>query len=361
MKKILLKPFEGLATVWSRLSDFQQACWRLTGLYLFVLLVLLNLFTGSLFLIFQQEERHYAKTIKIEWREQKLLFPDNKEITILELKKQPQASKEEYLLELQHSFLQTIKQWVLVIEFWLIVLGGFLSYFLAKKTLDPIQKKNEQQKQFLADVSHELKNPLAALKVTLEVFKKQKQWKEGEIGEVLSDIDTEISRLTRMTEDLLFLESPTSQAASEELSVESILKEVVKKCTPTAKTKNLKITTKLEPFSAVLNKTDIEKVLFNLLHNAIKFSYPNKEVVVSLTSKGVIKIKDFGVGIPKKEISRIFDRFYKVDNARIFNTESSSGLGLSIVKKICDKNKWSFRIKSTIKKGTTVILDLGEF
>ncbi len=100
----------------------------------------------------------------------------------------------------------------------------------------------------------------------------------------------------------------------------------------------------------------VNQNIFNLVHNAIKFSHPNSEIVVKLTNKGTLTIKDTGIGISKSELPHIFERFYKVDSSRTFDIDTGSGLGLAIVKKTVDKNGWKIKVKSEKDKETQFII-----
>ncbi len=352
MKKILLEPFEALGIVWKFKNDFQKARLKLTGLYILILFVILNLFTVSLFWILKKEEIIHIQKLQNIWHKEEIFFP-NQKITIIELKQDKPQIKSKEIIDLQHVFLEIIKKRILIIEFLLLALAGGLSYFLSGKTLRPIQEKNEQQKQFLADVSHELKNPLSALKMTLDVVKNQKEWKQGEINDVLSDIDTEIKRLSTITQDLILLEKSNKVNFKEKVKLNNIIENIIEKCRYFAKKKNIKINTYLEKCIIYAEKKDVEKLVFNLLHNSIKFSYLNGKIEIKLLSNGEFIIRDFGIGVSKEDLPKIFNRFYKADNARTFNEENGSGLGLSIVKKICDKNHWKINIKTNLEKGMT--------
>ncbi len=354
--KILLKPFEELVTVWMKLDDFQKARWKLTGTYVVIFFILLNLFTGALFFVLQKEEIQHAKYIESVWQKNELIFPD-KNLTIIQWQTNPKESlSKEEVIDLQHILLGVIRKWILIIEGFLLVVAGFMSYFLSGKTLRPIQKKNISQRQFLSDVSHELKNPLSALKISIEVAKKQEQWKAKEIHELLSDFEEEIDRLTKITGDLLVLEQNNHKIKKTNQNISSIIHKGVESLSSLSQKRNITIQEKLEDFSLLAIKGDIERIVFNILHNAIKYSHPNGKINVSLSKMGTLTIEDFGIGIEKKSLPNIFNRFYKVDSARTFSHENGSGLGLSIVKKICNKNGWKISVKSKEKKGTKFLI-----
>jgi len=204
----------------------------------------------------------------------------------------------------------------------------------------------------LADVSHELKNPLSALKTSLEIASRQKHWSDGEVHEVFGDLEEEVTRLTQTTQDLLALEQIDEVKKTKEQNISNIVHNQINLLKNYAIKRNIVIKENLNDFECKVNIQDVEQVVFNLVHNAIKFSLPNGVVNVSLTTKGELFIKDNGVGIEDNELKHIFDRFYKVDDSRVFNEESGSGLGLSIVKKIVDKNNWKIFVTSEKGKGT---------
>ncbi len=355
MKQILSKRFEVLDTVWNPKNDFQKARIKLTGFYIFILFIILNFFTGALFLILNQEQHQHQEKISIAWEKNEILFP-NKKITVIKVQSKPKniISKQE-IFDLQQEFLEKIKYKIFLLELLLLFLAGILSYFLSGKTLNPIQKKNEQQRQFLADVSHELKNPLSALKTSIEVSKEQKDWKIGEIKEVFEDLESEISRLISTTEDLLELEKKDFKNIQKNISPQKILRKILKKLQIFADKKNIKIIFKSQGNLEIkCEEGEIEKIFFNLIHNAIKFSKPHSEIFINLNLKNskIFSVQNFGEIIEKKDIKKIFNRFYKTENARTFSEENGSGLGLSIVKKICDKNSWNIFVESEKESGT---------
>ncbi len=348
--KILSKPFVAWDTAWkqwNKYSDFQKARIQLTALYLGIFFVLLNLFTGAIFWMMQNEEQKHIQVIETAYTQKEIFFP-NQKITILQVEQSPKYifdAKE--IQNLQHSFLEILQKKILWIEFILLFCTGFLSYFLSGRTLKPIEEKNKKQAQFLADVSHELKNPLSALKTTAEISAQQQKWKTGEIQEVFSDMEEEISRLIRITEDLLDLENTKNQQKKSEISADTILKNTLHTLEKFAKQKNIIFQKKIENFSLFSTQKELEMIFFNLVHNAIKFSEPHASLEISLESSGKFSVCNTGTEISQKDLPRIFDRFYKAESARTFSEENSSGLGLSLVKKICDENGWKIFVKSS--------------
>ena len=349
--------FSSLLHFWHSLNDFQKARLKLTGLYIALIFVILNIFTLSLFFVLQKEELIHQQKIQTLWHQKEIVFPDKK-ITIVTLSTpQKNSITTQEVINLHQIFLEIIQKWILVIEGILLLISGVLSYFLSGKTLRPIEEKNKRQREFLSDVSHELKNPLSALKTSLEISAQQKDWKHGEVQEVFSDLKSEIDRLIHTTEDLLFLEKKNFHSEKTKIFLPEIIEKIQKRFTGLLQKKNIEYISHIENFSGSADEKELEKVIANIVHNAIKFSPPNSKIIVSLTEKGKFSVQDFGVGIAKKDLSHIFERFYKVDDSRVFTEENGSGLGLSLVKKICDANKWKISVNSEEKKGTIVVID----
>ena len=112
------------------------------------------------------------------------------------------------------------------------------------------------------------------------------------------------------------------------------------------------------PFPIVADKYGIERVVLNILSNSIKYTEPNGNIKIYVGfvyNDAYIKIIDNGIGIPEEDLSRIFERFYRVDKARA-RQMGGTGLGLSIAKEILDRNKGSIDIKSEVGKGTEVVI-----
>ena len=186
------------------------------------------------------------------------------------------------------------------------------------------QKLENMRKEFVANVSHELKTPLTSIKSYAETLI------EGDINDIdtekrfLGVIESEADRMARLVRDLLQLSSFDNQKASwamKDTSLVNIILRVVEKMAIEAKTKNHTINCKMpdEFPDMYIDEDRIEQVILNILSNAIKYT-PNNGTIDIILSKeytnAVMSFKDTGIGIPKKDIKRIFERFYRVDKAR---------------------------------------------
>jgi signal transduction histidine kinase len=338
-----------LATVWKNLNEFKKARIKLTGQYIFILFLILNIFTLSIWGILLHQEQKYQEKVKIHWQKKEVLFPNNMTVVQIQQVAKPMVTKQE-LIDWQHLFLQDLKYQILWLEFLLIFFAGICSYWLAGRNLQPIKKKMEYERQFLSDVSHELKNPLAALQTTLEVSLNQVKWKKAELQEVFLDLLQEIKRLINLTNDLLFLEKMPTKSRKI-LNSSDILLNVQKTLENFAKEKGISFDLLIENQQKIYgNQDDLTKMFFNLLHNAVKFSNPHEKVKIFIKNNE-ISIQNKGKTIPKKFQERIWQRFSKGEISRNFQV-GGSGLGLSIAKKIADEHQ--AKISFTSEKEKTV-------
>jgi signal transduction histidine kinase len=238
----------------------------------------------------------------------------------------------------------------------IIAASGIAAYILAGKTLDPLRKAMEEQKRFTADASHELKTPLTAMRTELEVALRSKKLLLKDAKQLLESNLEEVIALQKLSENLVRLTRHSQNHMQfNRLNLKEIVESSVKKVSPMAKAKNIKI--KNTVLSNKLNghKESLEELFVILLDNAIKYSPAKSTVHVSSSSsrnKLTINVKDEGVGIDKKDIPKLFDRFYRADVSRNKST-GGFGLGLSIAKQIVDRHKGSISVKSKLSKGST--------
>ena len=225
-------------------------------------------------------------------------------------------------------------------------------------------KLDNMRKEFIADVSHELKTPLTSIMgyaETLSAMDYDKEMQEKFLGVISS----ETVRMTKLVNDLLTL-SKHDDANTKWEKTEFDLGELVKKCQEYLQIEMDKKHQKVECFvtanvpNVYADKDGIERVVLNILSNSIKYT-PEKgsiKIYVGFVySDAYIKVIDSGVGIPEKDLNRIFERFYRVDKARSREL-GGTGLGLSIAKEILDKNGGRIDIKSVVGKGTEVVITI---
>ena len=223
-------------------------------------------------------------------------------------------------------------------------------------------KLDNMRKEFVADVTHELKTPITSIMGYADTLLEGEYDKETQ-DKFLDVIATEARRMAKLVTDLLTLSRYDNN--QKRIQKESFdLGELVKSCQEKLgieiqkknHTVNCFVTADVPPVYA--DKSDIERVVLNILTNSIKYTKDNGEIKIYVGfvyNDAYIKIFDNGIGIPEEDLNRIFERFYRVDKART-REMGGTGLGLSIAKEILDKNGGSIDIKSVVGQGTEVVI-----
>ena len=223
-------------------------------------------------------------------------------------------------------------------------------------------KLDNMQKEFVADVSHELKTPITSIMGYADTLLETEYDKEMQT-KFLEVISSEAKRMARLVTDLLVLSRYDNKKITKE-ETEFDLGELTKKCIERLQFEIEKkhhhvecfVTANVPPVKA--DKYGIERVILNIISNAIKYTPENgviKAYVGFVYNDAYIKVIDNGIGIPEKDLNRIFERFYRVDKART-REMGGTGLGLSIAKEILNQNNGSIDIKSESGKGTEVVI-----
>lgn len=202
---------------------------------------------------------------------------------------------------------------------------------------DRLQTIEDVRRRFVSDASHELKTPLASIRLLTDSILQSDRMDSATAREFVSDIGEEADRLTRISEKLLTLTrlDAGSLAPSRPVDVKPVVEKVCHMLTPLTESADVTIEASLSDGCVVLaTGDDLYQVAFNLIENAVKYNVPGGKVYVNLYSEGdkvIFQVEDTGVGIPEADLPRIFDRFYRVDKARS-RQAGGTGLGLSIVR-----------------------------
>jgi len=223
-------------------------------------------------------------------------------------------------------------------------------------------KLDDMRKEFVADVSHELKTPLTSIKGFSETLLDSECDKETE-RHFLSIINDNADRMERLVQDLLILSRYDSKKNNGKMT-EFDLGELAKKCTEKFEIEVRKRNQELECFVTAdvppvqADKDGIERVVINIISNSVKYTPDGGKINVYVGyvhNDAYIKIKDTVIWIPKEDLDKIFERFYRVDKARSRQL-GGTGLGLSIAKEIIEQNNGSITVKSQVGKGTEVVI-----
>ena len=240
-----------------------------------------------------------------------------------------------------------------------------MGVIMVVKNITETVKLENMRKEFVATVSHELKTPLTSIRGYSETIVDGENLTEEEIKKFAGVINDEAERMGRLVGDLLQLSRFDYNKVSWNkmmFDIEELCEKVVEKMQIIAKEKSheLRIINSIGIPKVYADQDAIEQVLVNIITNSIKYTHDGGRIEVYLSyDKGKVNIKivDNGMGIPEKDLQRIFERFYRVDKARS-RQMGGTGLGLSIVKEIVDGNNGEIDIKSKVNVGTEVTISL---
>lgn len=331
---------------------FNSARIKLTAWYLLIIMFISIAFSLVIYQGLMGEVRRFSRIQRI--RIERILPPDPV---------QPLFADEDLITEIQQRIIIELG----IINIFIFITSGALGYFLAGKTLRPIQIMIEEQNRFISDASHEFRTPLTALKSSLEVNLRDRDLTIDEARKIMTESIKDVNDLQKLSDSLLQLsqyEKSKHSNNSEKISLKQVINESIKKVETLAKNKN--ITIKSIVINGNLNgdKYGLTDLFVILLDNAIKYSAEKSSININakkIDHSVLISITDRGIGIDKKDIPHLFDRFYRSDKARSKKEIDGYGLGLSIAKKIVDQHNGSIKIESKLKKGTTMVVTLPIF
>jgi len=202
---------------------------------------------------------------------------------------------------------------------------------------DRLQVTEEIRRRFVSDASHELKTPLASIRLLSDSILQNQGMEEETVRDFVSDIGQEAERLTRITEHLLTLSRLDSlpMGETEPVDLTEVIGRVLSMLVPVADAEGILIQT--DPHSGCIvraTQDDLHQICFNLVENAIKYNVPNGKINIRWyrdDDQVILEVADTGMGIPEKDLTKVFNRFYRVDKARS-RAAGGTGLGLSIVR-----------------------------
>jgi two-component system phosphate regulon sensor histidine kinase PhoR len=229
-----------------------------------------------------------------------------------------------------------------------------------------LRKLENMRKDFAANVSHEIKTPLTAIKGFVETLRTEDGIDPKETDRFLAIIEKHVNRLAAIIEDLMKLskieqQDEKSEIHLEESSIKKTILSAIQTCREKADAKHITIDLLCpKDISAWIDSRLMVQAMVNLLDNAINYSGENSNIEISVFLKEkelMVSVQDHGIGIPKTHLSRLFERFYRVDKARSRNL-GGTGLGLAIVKHIAHAHGGRVSVESTPGKGSTFTLHL---
>jgi two-component system, OmpR family, sensor histidine kinase CiaH len=330
---------------------YHDARWRLTLIYFLIIFCVVLLFS-SIALGTHDAQFDRFDNYKSFVKSNELVVGDN------------YASK--YVNQVD-TIIQSIKQQfflnIVILDLSVLTVAAVISYYLSAMTLEPIEQAFEKQKKFVSDASHELRTPLTAMKTEAEVLSRSKRATKEEYQDFTKSLVEEVDKLNSLTENLLLiarLDNKLQTNDTSEVVLSDLVQNLVTKFKSSALIKDISIESQLpeSPVIAHTDKNKVERILSILIENAIKYNRPGGSVILQARQdhgKSVITVEDTGVGISKRNIDKIFDRFYRESEDR---NEEGFGLGLSIAKELAVQINGTLTVESEIDKGSTFTLTL---
>lgn len=222
------------------------------------------------------------------------------------------------------------------------ILMGVVGYFLGRLFLQPVREQIESLDRFISDTTHELNTPISAILMTIQSLKNVEEKKIARLKASAQRLSTMYSSLTYRLEG--------KEEADEPICVEQVVKERIELVKELIEAKRLHVKLDTEPYRMMISKRSAERLVDNLLCNAIKYSDVGDSIMISLKNR-VLQIKDTGIGMPHHVQADIFKRYERANKER-----GGFGIGLSIVLDICKKYDIKLDLLSKEGEGSTFIL-----
>ncbi len=243
-----------------------------------------------------------------------------------------------------------------------LVVAGAASFYLARRTLGPIEQAMEAQSRFTADASHELRTPLTAMQAEVEVALRDKNLSVHEARELLASNLEEVRNLQDLSNGLLALASQDQDHfAPQSVSVEAVTRQAISRIQKQAEQKDISIQNDVSDLHVLGDRGELVQLFVILLDNAIKYSPSGTTLTLGSTAQNGsahISIADQGYGIKPHDLPHIFDRLYRADQSRTKDKVTGYGLGLSIAKKIVELHKGAIDVTSRVGEGSTFVVRL---
>lgn len=371
MKHYLKQCTEWVTALKRRLkrSPFEVARIRLTIFYTVITMAIIGLFSIALLISLERNTRMVVAD--------EFIIPD--ELTILSATPQPSIERtippQEFHLPRIHAgpqmnrflvFRRTVddlERSIVVADGALLFLVALLGYIIAGRTLKPIQENVNIQRRFLADASHDLRTPLAIMKSESQVLLRMGSRDPKDFRDVIESNLEEIDTMSKLVDDLLVMartEELPDKTTFEDVRIGDLLEKVARKIIGRAADKQIAFVHEAVTDGVVRGEAyQLERAFQNVLQNALNYTEKGGKIILSSSQKSgdyVVTVKDSGVGISKKDLPFVFDRFYKASHSR--NEGSGSGLGLPIVRQIVERHGGTVMIESEEGVGTTVHIRL---
>lgn len=331
---------------------FQSATLKLTSWYLLILMTISTLFSITIYnlTVAELDQRLEQLQSRLEDREARgLIAPP---WLVSEYNSNFTAIRTDQALHAQQNILMSL----VYVNIIILLFGGAGSYFLARRTLRPIEAAHEAQSRFTSDASHELRTPLAVMRMETEVALRDGTLTKSDMRLQLESNLEEVDKLTRLAETLLKLSRLEYESLEHtKVDLNTLVKNIVTKYDKTGK--RIEFTPSGKDYFVNANLASLDELIIILIDNALKYS-PSDSLITITTSKrnrqACFEITNTGKGISEFDLPHIFDRFFRSDTARNTSNElSGHGLGLSLAKKIVELHHGELAATSAPDRATT--------
>lgn len=256
-----------------------------------------------------------------------------------------------------------MKSSLVIMLLGVLVMGYGLAYLVMRKSVEPLKTFVEKQVTFVSDASHELRTPLAIVQSKIENILAEPNKTVYEVSEDLAVSLKELSRLTKLTSELLSLARSDQNRLTYNLEVANlnvVAQEIVEPFIEIASFEDRVLTYEGTDVDVKIDKDKIRELIIILLDNAMKYTNPHDTIEVKLSQRGneaVFEVNDTGIGIKDEDLTKVFERFYREDKTRSRET-GGNGLGLSIAKTIVNDLNGKIYAEHNTPKGTKFIIIL---
>jgi two-component system sensor histidine kinase CiaH len=279
----------------------------------------------------------------------------------------------EYISERIDEGRRELQAKLVIVNLLVLVGGAWLSYFLARRTLAPIEANMEAQVQFVGDASHELRTPLTALQTSNEVALRNSKFTLADARQILCDNIEEVAKLQALTDGLLQLARPDGAASAMvpgQVDLPDLITTAINRVIPAAQAKHQTIDDLVQRLSFTGHRQTLEQAVVVLLDNAVKYSPAGSQIIIKAGRAPVkpknpnagnqlwIQVSDHGPGIRPYDLRKIFDRFYRADQSRSTQHVSGYGIGLALAKKIVEQHGGEISAESVVGRGSTFTIKL---
>ncbi len=323
---------------------------KLAGLYLAIIFAISLFFSAT---IYQLSVQEFDRGLRGPRGNVERMLPSNLRNDI--------AQERE---ELYNDAVERVLVRLIVTNIVILIVGGALSYYLALRTLRPIEEAQEAQNRFTADASHELRTPITAMMTENEVTLMDNKLTLADAKKQLSSNIEELQKLTDLSDGLMRLAGLENARLQLTLvSMNNIIASAIERMKQKSDKKHISISTSLSATEVRVrgDEQSLAEALIILIDNAIKYSPEKSKITVGLqhnTTTATITVADTGIGIKASDIPHLFDRFYRADTSRTKQTAHGYGLGLAIAKDIVIKHAGNITVTSTPGSGSVFTITL---